>query len=125
MPPLTESVVEDAALDWFRGLDYRVVAGPELPVGGPGGWRESHADAVFPDTLRDSLAKLNPDLPDEALDTAARTLLRPQGSTLETRNRAAHRMIVEGVATAYRDGTGETRYAQAKVVDFDDADAND
>ena len=125
IPPLTESVVEDAALDWFRGLDYRVVAGPELPVGGPGGWRESHADAVFPETLRDSLAKLNPDLPDEALDTAARTLLRPQGSTLETRNRAAHRMIVEGVAVAHRDGTGETRYAQAKVVDFDDADAND
>ena len=125
MPPLTESMVEDAALDWFRGLDYRTVAGPELPMGGPVGWRESHADAVFPETLRYSLAKLNPDLPKEALDTAMRTLLRPQGNTLETRNREAHRMIVEGVAVVYRDATGETRYAQAKVVDFDDADAND
>ena len=125
MPPLTESMVEDAALDWFRWLDYRVVAGPELPMGGPLGWRESHADAVFPETLRYSLAKLNPDLPKEALDTAMRTLLQPQGNTLETRNREAHRMIVEGVAVAYRDATGETRYAQAKVVDFDDADAND
>ena len=125
MPPLTESMVEDAALDWFRWLDYRVVAGPELPMGGPVGWRESHADAMFPETLRYSLAKLNPDLPKEALDTAMRTLLQPQGNTLETRNREAHRMIVEGVAVAYRDGTGETRYAQAKVVDFDDADAND
>lgn len=30
---LTESVVETAALDWFRKLGYHVVGGPDMPPG--------------------------------------------------------------------------------------------
>jgi type I restriction enzyme, R subunit len=30
----TESVVEDNALDWFKGLGYAVLHGPDIPVGG-------------------------------------------------------------------------------------------
>ena len=30
---LTESVVETAALDWFRKLGYNVVGGPDMPPG--------------------------------------------------------------------------------------------
>ena len=33
--------------------------------------------------LRDTLARLNPDLPSDALDDAYRKLTRPEGSTLE------------------------------------------
>ena len=121
MPPLTESDVENAALDWFRGLGYRVVAGSDLPDD----WRESHAEAALPGVVRAALDRLNPDLPPEALDAAARGLARPAGAGLAQRNRNAHRMMLEGAAVEYRAETGETRYAQARVVDFDDPDAND
>ena len=47
--------------------------------------------------LRDALASLNPSLPDSALDDAFRKLTRPEGSTTEARNRAFHRMLVNGV----------------------------
>ena len=124
MPPLTESVVEDAALEWFRQLDYCVLSGPDLPMGEPDGWRESHAETQFPHIVRATLERLNPDLPEDALETAARKLAAPLGSALETRNREAHRMTVEGVGVQYRDENGETRHAQARIVDFDDADAN-
>ena len=33
MPVLTESVVEAAALDWFRKLGYSVIGGPDMPPG--------------------------------------------------------------------------------------------
>ena len=29
----TESVVDDAALDWFRELGYDVIGGPDMPPG--------------------------------------------------------------------------------------------
>ena len=124
MTVLTESLVEDAALDWFRGLGYNVVSGPDMPPG-PLALRESYADVVFPSAVRGALARLNPDLPAEALDDAWRRLTRPEGSTLEARNRAFHRMAVDGVTVEYREGGGALRGAQARVFDFDKPSDND
>ena len=121
---LTESLVEDAALDWFRSLGYNVVSGPDMPPG-PLALRESYAEVVFPSAVRGALARLNPDLPAEALEDAWRRLTRPEGSTLETRNRAFHRMTVDGVTVEYRDGGGAVRGAQTRVLDFDNPAKND
>lgn len=62
MAYLSESVVEQAALDWFRGLGYDVVGGPDMPPG-PQSLRESYADAIFPSVARGALERLNPNLP--------------------------------------------------------------
>ena len=75
--------------------------------------------------LQDSLAELNLSLPQSALDDAFRRLTRPEGSTLEARNRAFHRMLVDGVTVEYRTGDGRIGGAQVKVVDFDEPAKND
>ena len=124
MTILTESMVEDAALDWFRGLGYNVVSGPEMPPG-PHALRESYADVVFPSAVRGAFQRLNQNLPAEALDDAWRKLTLPEGPTLEARNRAFHRMAVDGVTVEYRDGSGTVRGAQARVLDFDEPAKND
>ena len=123
MPVLTESVVEDAALDWLRELGYHVAGGPEMAPG-PHGMRASHAEVVFESVVRSALRRLNPDLPEEALDDALRKLTRPAGATLAARNRSFHRLLVDGVTVEYRTAGGSIRGAQAQVIDFDDPDAN-
>ncbi len=120
-------MVEDAALDWFRALGYHVDSGPDMTPGPDAlryPLRESHEDVVLTSAVRGSLRRLNSDLPDEALDDALRKLTRPEGSTLEARNRAFHRMLVDGVAVEYRAANGRIRGAQARVIDFDEPDAN-
>ena len=127
MPIVTESMVEDAALDWFRALDYNVQGGPDMSPAPDSLYyplRESHADAVLTSAVRGSLRRLNSDLPEEALDDALRRLTRPEGTTLEARNRLFHRMVVDGVNVEYRDPDGAVRGAQARVIDFDEPDAN-
>ena len=127
MPIVTESMVEDAALDWFRALGYHVQGGPDMSPGPDSLYyplRASHADAVLTSAVRGSLRRLNSDLPEEALDDAVRRLTRPECATLEARNRSFHRMVVDGVNVEYRDADGAVRGAQASVVDFDDPDAN-
>ena len=121
---ITESVVEDAALDWFRGLDYEVIGGPEMPSG-PHALRETHEDVTFSSVIRGALSRINPGLPREALDDAFRKLIRPEGATLESRNRAFHRMLVDGVTVEYRNDRGQIRGAQVRVIDFDAIDNND
>ena len=68
---------------------------------------------------------INPSLPPEALDDAFRRLSHPDGPTLEARNRAFHRMLVDGVTVEYRTNDGAVRGAQARVIDFDTPANND
>ena len=59
------------------------------------------------------------------MNDAFRKLIRPEGATLEARNRAFHRILVEGVTVEYRAADGAIRGAQARAIDFDDWQAND
>ena len=58
----TESVVEDAALSWFRELDYAVRHGQAIAPGEKAAERASFGEAFLPDRLRAALRKLNPKL---------------------------------------------------------------
>jgi type I restriction enzyme R subunit len=122
---LSESVVEDATLLWFSGLEYSVTYGPAIAPGEPTAERGDYCQVVLEDRLRQALVRLNPDLPSEAVEDAFRKLTRLEGATLEARNRAFHRQLVDGVTVEYRTPDAAIRGAQARVIDFDDVDNND
>ncbi len=122
---VTESDVEDATLEWLEALGWRIAHGPGITPDSPGAERADYGEVVLERRLRDALARLNPGLPASALDDAFRKLLRPDGTTTETRNRAVHRLLVNDATVEYRAGDGPTRGAQAKIIDFDDPDGND
>ena len=88
MTRFSESVVEDAALDWLEALGWRVAHGPDLAPETPGAERTSYGEVVLARRLRDALGRLNPALPTEAVDDAFRKLTRPEGVELIGRNRA-------------------------------------
>ena len=115
---VSEASVEDAALDWLLGLDWNVAHGPDISPDGAMAERADYREVVLPARLRAALARLNPDLPQSALDDAFRKLVRPAGATLESRNRAFHRMLIDGVTVEYRHGRA-IRGAQARVIDFE------
>jgi type I restriction enzyme, R subunit len=121
----TESVVEAAALAWLESVGWRVRNGAEIAPGEPAAERDNYGQVILAQRLRDSLARLNPVLPAEALDDAFRKLTRPEGADLIVRNRALHRLLVDGVTVEYRDADGSIRGAQARVIDFDDPAGND
>ena len=124
MTTLSESDVEQAALEWLANLGWQVARGLDIAPDGPRAERTDYGEVVLARRLRDALAGLNPDLPAEALEDAFGKLIRPQGATLEVRNRAFHRMLVEGVTVEFRASGGAIRGAQVQVIDFDEP-AND
>ena len=99
MTTITEAEVEHAALDWLAALGWQVARGPEIGPDGAYAERDDYGQVALERRLRDALAELNPGLPASALDDAYRKLTRPEGSTLEARNRAFHRY-----ARRWRDG---------------------
>jgi type I restriction enzyme, R subunit len=74
MGAFTESVVEEAALEWLEALGYHILHGPEIAAGEPGAERSDprFRDVILARRLRDALQRLNPDLPPEAMADAYR-----------------------------------------------------
>ncbi len=125
MTAFTESIVEEAVLDWLRELGYAIISGQDaLPAAGDA-LRATYSDVVLPGALRSALHRLNPDLPAEALDEAFRKLSRPEGPTAEARNRAVQHLLVDGVTVEYRRKDGSIAGAQARALDFDSPGNND
>ena len=125
MTTITESVVEEAALEWLANLGWQTAHGPDIAPDTPNAERSDYDQVVLERRLRDALAELNPGLPITALEDAFRKLTRTEGPTLEARNRAFHRMLTNGVTVEYRTTDGNIRGAQASVIDFDDPTNND
>ena len=125
MTILTESSIETAALSWLEQIGWSVMHGTDIAPDTPAAERNDYSQVLLDRRLCDALSRLNPDLPTEAVEDVFRRLNQPEGMTLEERNRSSHRMVVEGVAVEYRDTLGETRGAQAHVIDFDDPTHND
>jgi type I restriction enzyme, R subunit len=73
---LNESIVEDAALEWFGELGYAVGHGPHLARGEPAAERESFGEVVLLERLREAIWRLNLAIPEDAREEALRKVLR-------------------------------------------------
>ena len=80
---LNESIVEDAALEWFGELGYAVGHGPQLAPGEATAERDSFSEVVLVGRLRDAIRRLNPAIPEEARATI-RQFRRVQTERSET-----------------------------------------
>ncbi len=92
---------------------------------GPGGTlgRTSEREVVLVRDLRAALSRLNPALPEAAINEAVVKLTHHDYSrSLLQHNQAFYKLIRDGVPVSYRDGQGaglgQLRHAQAKVIDF-------
>jgi len=122
---VTELSVETAALKWLADLGWKIVHGADIAPDAVGAERADYTEVVLEDRLRDALRHLNSDMPHEALQDAFCKLTQPEGATLEARNRAFHRMLVEGVTVEYQISGGGTRGKQISVVDYKNPSKND
>ena len=74
---LNESIVEDAALEWFGELGYAVGHGPHLAPGEPAAERDSFSEVVLVGRLREAIrcpAGAGPAIPAGARPTIKRYL---------------------------------------------------
>ena len=120
-----ESIVEDAALEWFGELGYAVGHGPHLAPGEPAAERDSFGEVVLVGRLREAIRRLNPAIPEEAREEALRKVLRVGTPSLTQTNRAFHRMLRDGVPVEYPRPDGSIAGDHVRLVDFGDVRAND
>lgn len=122
---ITEGIVEEACLDYFRSIGYATLPGPILGPDGTRPERSSWDEVVLAGRLRDAVARINPDLPAGALDQAITRLRRAESQSALAENERVHRLLTQGVPVEHRLADGSVRSSLAWLVDWDDPGTND
>ena len=121
----SESHVEDATLEWFSGLGYAVLHGPDISPDGPTPERVSYDQVLLTERLCEALERLNPHLPAETLEEVLRKVQQTETPSLIEENRRLHRYLIEGVPVEVAREDGSIGGDVARLIDFDNVEAND
>jgi len=120
-----EAAVERALIEMLKEIGWSHIHGAEIAPEGSRSERSSYADTVLIGRLRAAIKVLNPQLPSEAHDAAFRAALRPQGTTVLTRNRAFHAMLTDSIAVEFKGKDGKIRGDRVRLFDLYDLKRND
>ncbi|MCH8247598.1 MAG: type I restriction endonuclease subunit R [Bacteroidetes bacterium] len=122
---MTESIVEDAALDWLGGMGYAVAHGPDIAHDGQSPERASYDQVVLVERLRSALTGINPTIPPEAIEEAVKKITTTESPTLIQNNEGFHKLLTDGVDVEYRRDDGSLKGDKVRLFDFSDPDNND
>ncbi|RMH20038.1 MAG: type I restriction endonuclease subunit R, partial [Gammaproteobacteria bacterium] len=127
MSGINESTLENTVLTWLENLGYDIEHGPDIAFDGVKPERDpsaNYTDVVLIDRLRESLERINPEIPCEAIDEAIRKITRPESPSLIENNQAFHRMLTDGVDVSWMADGGE-RHDKVWLLNVENSDDND
>lgn len=116
----TESELESLVLELLEPLGWTVLFGPEIAPGEVGFHRNDFREVTLPWVLVEAVAKLNPELTDDVIQEATKTLLRAESQSQMSENWRAYEMLIAGVPVQLRASSGDIRDTRVRVIDWDD-----
>jgi len=124
MPKFTESIVEEAALDWFAELGYAKIYAPNIAPDQPEKERNDYNDVILLSRIQNAIDTINPKIPQEARQDAIKKILTTTTQNLYANNHNFHKMLSEGIDVEFAEN-GETKHDKVWIVDFANPDNND
>jgi type I restriction enzyme R subunit len=129
----TEDVLaEQPALAWLcgngadiPGVGWDRVHGPDLAPDAPAAERNLWSDVVLIDRLRRAVARINPDLPPEAVQSVCEFAITTASPAVVEDHRTFHELLLAGVPVKYVDAQGAEHHDHAWLVDFDNLGNNE
>lgn len=122
---ISEDLVEQAVLELIQELGWEFADPQLISPDGKDKQRNSYGEVLLTGKLREAVVRLNPDIPDEALETAIKQVQISETPSLIEENRRIHQLLVNGVDVEYRRADGTIKGDKVRLIDFDDADQND
>jgi len=124
MKRIVEQDIEDAALDILENdLKYEYIHGEKIAPNGEIPLRTKWDQILLEPRLYQAIQKLNPNLPDEAIEEAIKKLKRLSSKLLITNNEKIHEFLIEGIPLEYRKNTS-IKNDYIKLIDFENPNNN-
>lgn len=120
-----EDLVEQAALSILRGLGWRYEDPVSIAPDGPDSRRVSNTVTLLSGLLEEAARRLNPGIPNDALQTALKQVQITEVPSLIEENRRIHKLLVDGIDVEYRRPDGSIKGDKVRLVDFANPANND
>ena len=124
MALVTEDLVEHQTIDWFKEIGYQYACGYDIALDGDAPEREDYTSGILKGRLLTALQRLNPDIPQTAIEYSLSQILNPNIPALVSCNRQVHSWLTKGIKVEF-DQDGQTIGRQLKVIDYTDPSNND
>ena len=124
MTKLTESAIETYAIQLFERLGYDSLYGPGSAPEGDRPERSHYDEVILSERLSTAVGRINPTVPDHALQEAVKVVERIHTPELLTNNETFHRLLTEGVKVSYQQD-GNERGDLVWLVDFANPENNE
>jgi type I restriction enzyme R subunit len=116
-----QNLTEQPVIEWFKQFGYEYKFGPEISPGGIEILIErDFKDVILEKRLKSALKRLNPDLPEKAIDEAIYKLKKIEYPNLEIANKEVYEMLRNGIKVDVEDENKSLRGKFVKVIDFED-----
>ena len=120
---LNENDIEQLTLQRLQSLGWEYRYGKDLPVHEGKFARGDLSGVVFVEQLREAVRKLNPQLPESAVDSVVKSATKSDIGDLVVRNQAFYKLLRDGVRVEYQapnsHGQNEQKIEMARLVDFE------
>ncbi len=120
---MTEDQLEQQCLEWFAEGGWEIVHGADIAPDGPAPERSNYRQVVLLADLEAAVRRINPHLPDAAVEQAVAIVSKPESLDTVISNRGFHRLLLDGVPVVYK-RDDEVIHDHAFVIDFTDLQAN-
>ncbi len=120
---LSESTIESHLIDLLIPEGYEYHYGPDIAPYSAHPLREGFDSVILEPIARESIARLNPDIPESARVEAFSKIRRFGSTDIMTNNEAFHTMLTDGVTVEYFSG-GQTKGISVRLIDFDHRENN-
>lgn len=124
MPKITESAVEDLAIECLEKLGYAYLPGPEIAPDSKTPMRASFEDVLLLNKVGAAIDRLNTGIPAIARADALKQIQRFHAPELITNNETFHRFLTEGINVTYQKD-GHPRGDFVWLVDFENPENNE
>ncbi len=121
---MTEDKLEQEMLTWLAEIGYTHVYGPTIACDGEAPERSNYQDILLIERLRNTIARLNPTIPEVAREDALQQVRDLNTPILLSANRRFHHFLVNGVPVQYQKD-GETRGDFVRLIDFETPSNNE
>ncbi|HHF5434686.1 TPA: type I restriction endonuclease subunit R [Haemophilus influenzae] len=120
---LNENDIEQLTLQRLQSFGWEYRYGKDLPVHEGEFARGDLSGVVFIEQLREAVRKLNPQLPESAVDSVVKSATKSDIGDLVVRNQAFYKLLRDGVRVEYQapnnHGQNEQKIEMARLVDFE------
>jgi len=123
MNKITEDSIEYALIDLLKEQGYEYFYGPEIAPYSENPQRENFSSVVLESHFKESLRRINPDVPESARAEAYQKVLNLGMGDVMENNEKFHTMLSEGVSVEYfKDGESKTEIV--KLMDVENTENN-